>query len=299
MAIGYALGVGTSLIKINQRMNGDLWWEGVRFDNCYYIASFTGEIKECTTLIRHYADTRPKKNAHFYLCERRFWQPSKGKIKKLEDGTYITIEKKGEMIPMVEYVVHRAGNQSLQNAMTRDVGRKTIGWSEIPEDIRKMIKNDYSTLKIGEPQRLPFPNLAVEALLNGDGDIAVPTGYTFGESMIFKIQDDLITYELSSSYLIRDMYNGKGTVYLPKNLSLGDIPFDSNIRMEKPAVQADVGAYTFDGKSVHGNVDSVVMPPSMPRSPLSGMPDQVETLKGVSPEDQQAIVQQFEIRVQE
>ena len=237
MAVGYALGVGTSLIKINQRLNGDLWWEGIRFDNCYYIASFTGEIKEVTTLIRHYADTRPKKDAHFYLCERRFWKASEGKIKKLADGTYIPLEKKGQMIPMVEYVVHRAGSQSLQNAMTRDIGRKTVGWSEIPEDIRKMIKNDYSTLKIGEPQRLPFPNLGVEALLNGDGDIGVPTGYTFGESMIFKIQDDLITYELATSYLLRDMYNGKGIVYLPRNLSLGDIPYDPNIQMNVPAPQ--------------------------------------------------------------
>ena len=98
-AIGYALGVGTSLLKINKRMNGNLWWEGVRFDNCYYIASFTGEIKEVTTLIRHYADTRPKKNAHFYLCEHRFWKKSNGKIKDIGGGQYVVLEKKGELIP--------------------------------------------------------------------------------------------------------------------------------------------------------------------------------------------------------
>ena len=300
MAVGYSLGFGTSLIKLNTRMNGTLWWEGVRFDNCYYLADFSGEVKECETLIRHYADTRPKKDAHFYLCEHRFWAKSKGKIKEV-NGQFVVVEEKGKLVPMVEYVVHRAGTQSFQNGMSRDIGRKTVNWTEIPQDIRDLIKQDYAAIKIGEPRRLPFPNLGVEALLNGDGDIGVPTGYTFGESMIFKIQDDLITYELASSYLIRDMYNGKGIVYLPKNLSMGDIPYDPNImlRTETPTVNP----MNQDGRSingdVHGNVNAIVMPPVMPRNPLSGMPDQVETLKGVSPEDQQAIVQQFELRVQE
>ena len=48
-------------------------------------------------------------------------------------------------------------------------------------------------------------------------------------------------------------------------------------------------------------MQQVVPPPvnTLYRSPLSNMPDQVETLKGVNPEDQQAIVQQFELRAAE
>ena len=37
----------------------------------------------------------------------------------------------------------------------------------------------------------------------------------------------------------------------------------------------------------------------MPPNPLQGMPDRVETIKGVNPEDQKAIVEQFETRAAE
>lgn len=286
-AVGYALGVGTSLLKMNKRMNGDVWWEACRFDTCVYLASFTGEIKEAEFLIRSYVDTRGKKGTtHYYLCEKRYWKPSEGKIKKNADGTFEVLEKKGDLIPTVEYVVHHSNSQSLQNLTNREMMRKTLGWSEIPADIRKMIKSDYAVLRIGEPQKLGFINLGVVALLNGECDIACPTGYNFGESLIVPIQDDLITYELASSYLLRDMYNGKGTVYLPKNLSLGDYAGFPNIT-DSPVTEIPGNANA---------VDTPVAPPYIPSNPLSGMPDRVETLKGVNPEDQKAMVEQFEIR---
>ena len=293
-AIGYALGVGTSLLKMNKKMDGTIWWEGCRFDTCVYLSSFTGEIKEAEFLLRSYVDTRGNKgNTHYYLCEKRYYQISQGKVEKKPDGTFDVLEKKGERIPTVEYVVHRANSQSLQNITNRSMMRKTVGWTEIPEDIRKLIKEDYSVLRIGEPQKLGFTNLGVVALLNGDGDISCPTGTNFGASMIVPIQDDLITYELASSYLLRDMYNGKGTVYLPKSLSLGDyggFPGITNIvdKSETTSIPGDANA-----------VNTPVMPPYIPENPLQGMPDRVETLKGVNPEDQQAIVQQFETRAQE
>ena len=291
-AVGYSLGVGTSLMKMNKRSNGDIWWEGCRFDTCVYLASFTGEIKEAEFLIRSYVDTRGKKgNTHYYLCERRYYEESKGKVKINPDGTTEVLEKKGEMIPMVEYVVHYANAQSLQNLMAREMIKKTIGWTEIPQEVRKLIKNDYSVLRIGEPQKLGFVNLGVVALLNGDCDITCPTGYNFGESLIVPIQDDLITYELASSYLLRDMYNGKGTVYLPKSLSLGDYAGFPSI--------TESGTNVPPTANEPGKIDSPIVPPYIPENPLSGMPDRIETLKGVSPEDQQAIVQQFETRAAE
>ena len=288
-AVGYALAVGTSLLKMNKRMNGDIWWEGCRFDTCTYLASFTGEIKEAEFLIKSYVDTRGKKGTtHYYLCEKRYYKKSEGLIGPGPD--YPVIEKKGDLIPTVEYVVHRANSQSLQNLINRSMARKTIGWSEIPEEIRKMIKDDYSVLRIGEPQKLGFTNLGVVALLNGECDISCPTGTNFGESLIVPIQDDLITYELASSYLLRDMYNGKGTVYLPKSLSLGDYG-------GFPDIQVTDGATEIPGEFNKANTP--VAAPYFPQNPLSGMPDKVETIKGANPEDQKAIVEQFETRAAE
>ena len=45
-AIGYALGIGTSCLKMNRSLDGTIWWEGVRFDNCFILGSFKNEIKE-------------------------------------------------------------------------------------------------------------------------------------------------------------------------------------------------------------------------------------------------------------
>lgn len=293
-AIGYALGVGTSLLKMNKRINGDIWWEGCRFDCCTYLASFTGEIKEAEFLIKSYVDTRGKKGTtHYYLCEKRYYRVSKGTVKQLPDGTYIPDERKGDLIPTVEYVIHRANSQSLQNLINRSMSRKTIGWTEIPEEIRKLIKDDYAVLRIGEPQKLGFANLGVVALLNGDCDISCPTGTNFGSSMIVPIQDDLITYELASSYLLRDMYNGKGTVYLPKGLSLGDFGGGALPNIEI------IGEGSKEVPGDHNVADTPVLPPYMPSNPLSGMPDRVETMKGVDPENQKAIVEQFETRATE
>lgn len=265
--IGFSLGVGTSLIKLNVRNSRDVWWESVRMDNCYYLADFSGEVQEASFVIKTYTDTRDStkdstNKCQFFLVEHRFYEISKGKL----DKDFNVIERKGDKIPKVDYRVFRVSGTSFNDIMSARGAEKGINWEEIPETIRKMIKKDYSVLRVNEPQKLPFTNIGVEALLNGEQELGIPTASNLGESMIVGIQDDLITYELASSYLIRDMYNGKGTVYLPKSLSLNDIG-----------------------------------PNGIPlQNPLNTMPNSaVEMLKGVDPNEQKAIVEQFNLRAQE
>src|SRR5690606_3721822 len=105
-AIAYSLGIGTSMLKANKRDNGDIWWEAVRFDNCFYLANASNEVKDATFLLRSYTDTRNKKgNTQYFLAEHRFYQCSKPEIQKNADGTYTTLHKKGERKAMVEYKV--------------------------------------------------------------------------------------------------------------------------------------------------------------------------------------------------
>lgn len=285
-AIGFAFGVGTSLLKMNKRMNGEIWWEAVRFDNCFYLADFTGEVKDAKFLIRNYTDTRTNKNVQYYLVEHRYWKEYKPEIKPvvLPDGLvqFQVVHKKGERVPVVEYNVHKAQSQSLNNLMASRTGRSSIKWDEIPSEIRSMIKDDYGSIRIDEPQLLGFTNLGVEALLNGEGDLSVPTGTNFGESMIIGIQDDLITYEIATSYLIRDMYNGKGTVFIPKSMSIGDIVNQMPTYSDLPEGSATPFA------------------PASANSPLTGLDGGIyEKMPGVNPDEQGAIVQQFELRAQE
>lgn len=281
-AIGFSVAIGTSLLKMNKRSNQTIWWEAVRFDNCFYLADFTGEVKDAKFLIRNYTDTRNKQNTQYYLVEHRYWLEYKPKIKlRSKDGSYEVVHKKGDKVPVVEYCIHRAQSQSLNNLMATNTNRSSVKWEEVPSEIRKAIKDDYGLLRIDEPQELGFLNLGVEALLNGEGDLSVPTGTNFGESMIFGIQDDLITYEIASSYLIRDMYNGKGTVFIPKSMSLGDITGGI------PSLNAE------------GQVDGQPTPfaPAAANSPLSGLDGNMyERMPGVNPDEQGPIVQQFELR---
>ena len=268
--IGWALASGTSLLKANMSADGQVWWEASRIDQCFYLTNFQNEVQEATFLIRNYIDTRTDKNtSQFFLVEHRFWQTyEQGKI----DENLNVIHKKGDKVPMVEYQVHRVAGTTNNNLNAVNMGKTSIGWDELPKEIRKMIRNDYGVIRINEPKHLGFVNLGVVPLLNGNIDLGVPTGTNFGESMIVGIQDDLIQYELASAYQIRDMYYGKGTLYLPKSLSMGDL------------TPMDVAS---GGHLIKAN-------------PMNAMPDgAIEMLKGVNPDEQKAFTEQFSIRVQE
>jgi len=271
--VGFALGLGTALLKANVSNYTDIWWEGVRLDNCFYLADFKNEIQEATFLIRGYTDTRKgKQTSQFFLVEHRFYHTITKKdkyfalVEKQPDGTMKLIHKVGEKVPMVEYKVHRVFGSTMNNTMPSFTKTGSIPWDQIPYDIRKLITSNYSTIRIDNPEKLPFRDLGVVALLNGEIDLAVPNATNFGESMIVGIQDDLITYEVAASYLIRDMYLGKGTVYLPKSLNLTDL---TGIKAGGSDVMRGFGDTKY------------------------------EQIPGVDPQKQGVVVQQFEIRAEQ
>lgn len=274
-AIGFSLGLGTSLLKMNVSNANEVWWEACRFDNCFYLADFKNEIKEATFLIRGYADTRKdRSNQQFYLVEHRFYHTiKKGNdpyfklLETDENGELKVVHKVGDKMPMVEYQVYRVTGTTMNNTMPNITKTGSLNWDEIPFDVRKMIKDNYSTFRINEPTVLPFRDLGVVALLNGEIDLSVPTGTNFGESMLVGIQDDLIVYEVACSYLLRDMYLGKGTVYVPKSLNLSDVMGIGGLA--KDDVMSGIG----EGK--------------------------METVNGIDPEKQSIVVQQFDIRAEE
>ena len=82
------------------------------------------------------------------------------------------------------------------------------------------------------------------------------------------MQSDLINYEFANAYRLRDAYLGKGTLYLPKSMSMGDLSMPGAV-------------------ASGGNMLS-----ALPETP-------VELMKGVDAENQQAIVKQFNLRVAE
>lgn len=305
--IGFALGIGTALLKANIRSNQSVWWEAVRFDNCFYLANASNEVIDAKFLLRSYTDTRDGADkVQYFLAEHRFFEIKQAKIEKKPDGTYKAVSKKGEKVPMVEYQVYRANNQSLNNLMAGASGRSNVNWSEIPNDIRRLIKSDYGLIRINEPQKLGFTNLGCVALINDEGDIAIPTGSNFGRSLIVAVIDDFIQYEVAESYEIRDMYLGKGTVYVPKSLNLGSYGAGAPIVITpdtKPIENTnDPDAIKFDGTTVNANKNNAAALSGLTpvfENALTGVSNKYETIEGVDPAQQQVIVNQFQLRVQE
>lgn len=302
-AIGYSCGIGTSCIKLNVKNGNTVWWQPFRFDNFYFLSSANGEVRDASFFMRSYIDTRDgKDNCQYFLYERRYYKYFDGKVKDNGDGTYTVLETKGYK-PVSEYKVHRATSQSLNNMMPSSTARSSVNWEEIPAEIRKLIKSDYSVIRINEPQRLPFPNLGVELFINGEGDISVPTGDGFGESMIVKALDDFITYEIATSYQLRDMNLGKGTIYLPKSMSLGDVVGGSLPPVAAPSTTPSSGTPDHVPSVTEQSAANapINVPPIAPmQNPWSNQGNTpLEFMKGVSPEEQQAIVQQFEVRGEE
>ena len=301
-SVGYALAIGTSFLKINKRANGDLWLEGVRFDNGFYLANASDEVKEATFLLRSYTDTRKdKKGPQFFLVEHRFYQEHKKVIKKVVDPVtgavrYEAEKDAPEFDAYVEYKVHRASAQSLNNMMSaNEDGKSTVGWQEIPKEIRRAIKSDYSVIRIDQPTLLGLPNLGVEVLLNDEGDISLPTGSNFGRGMIVPVIDDFVIYEVAQAYMLRDMYNGKGTVYIPKNLNLGSLGAGMPDIQIKATPVNDGGQIRSDATTIYANKNPAAFIPSA-INPLEGLGDKYEMVPGTNPDEQAIVVNQFELR---
>lgn len=264
-AIGYALAVGTSLLKVNRKMNGDLWFEACRFDNCFFTTSFSNEVEEATFFIKNYVDTTAQ--TQFVLTEHRYYEyADQGSIELTEEG-YKPKKVKGTRTAMVEYKIYQTKGTAQNNLQESDNGCRSMDWAQLPPNIRRMIKKDYAILRVGEPMKLGFPTIGVEVLLDGEQDLGIPTGANFGQGKLTIIQDDMITYEVASSYLLRDMYLGKGTVYVPKDLTINDYnPF---------GIAPETGVLSGIGEN------------------------KIETVKGVSPDEQKIVVDQFQLRANE
>lgn len=259
-----SLATGTSLLKVNVSEDGEPWVESVRLDNAYFLTDFRGRVISAKFLIRNYVNTLTdkKENDQFYLVEERYYKSEAAKI--IDTGKSF-IAQKANKVPYVKYSIVRAAPQSNQ-VQGVELSGQTLDWKQTPEAIRKMIKRDYNAIKIGEEQRLNLPNIGVELLTNDHGDVSHPIDIGFGRSLLIDIESDLITYDIACSYKIRDMYLGKGTLYVPSGLSLGSI------------VQDVTGNGTLDEQ-------------------MGDKP--VELVPGVDPENQQYIVVQFKLRADE
>lgn len=219
----YGGAIGTSLLKANIS-RGDVWLEALRFDDFFFKTDFKGDLREVSCLIKSYTNTMPKTvkwaedkgndlaerlENKFYLVEHRYFKE-------------LTEEVNGHIVkhdvPFVKYQIHRY-NGNITNAQTWNMSlQETVRFDSIPTEVRKSIAKDYSTLMFDKEERLPFfEHLGCVLFKYNDADGSL-SQQPFGESILTNILTDLMNYDLTTSYAIRDMYQGKGIIFMAKEL---------------------------------------------------------------------------------
>ena len=248
----YGGALGTSLIKLNVSNKG-LWVESLRFDNFFFETDFKGDLMSVTCLINSYTDTNSKRyewkeydgqtpqirlDNKFYLVERRFFKEETEEV----NGEIIT-----HKVPYVIYEIKKyRGN--IINTQVWDMNlQETYDYNSVPKNVLKSIQRDYGMVEIGRAKRLPFYEyLGCELFKYNDGDCSLPQ-QPFGESILTNILSFLMGYDLEYSYFVRDLYQGKGIVFIAKELQTVASGNDAFSGLEDSLITR-VQSYTDQGK---------------------------------------------------
>ena len=257
-AIGWSIACGTSVIKLNAKFD-DTFGREVWMEPVRLDHCFfrTNSLNEIDEITFFIKSYEDTRKGH----ENTNYYIVEERYYKISKGKIDArgnvLETKGEKIPYVKYGVNRCRGTSTSQVFSKD---GNLSWSELPTWLKTMMAKDYSAIKINEESRCPFNDLGVQILQCEGQDLGMPNGQ-FGKSMLIDIQCEMIIYELANSYEIRDMYLGKGKLYTPRELNQVDL------------VDGVDNIYNngFDNTSI-------------------------EILKGVNPETQKAIVEQFALR---
>lgn len=211
---------GTSYLKTNHDNAKEIWVDAWRADQCYADFDFKGNVNRAKFIVAKYTQTVPNEraqNKQFCLIEERFYaNPIDNKeyqrtfAKKINGWLMPQSLELGK--PYVRYSVHVLEGQV--NNEWVDLGRG-LGWEELPDNIKRAIIDAYGTIKINEPNRLPFLDLGIDAF-KWTSFISNLPQLPYGESVVAKIQSYLFEYDFMNSSMNTDFYLGRGRVLVPK-----------------------------------------------------------------------------------
>ena len=296
--IGYTTPLGTSLGKVNvkwkwnnkeHRKEQHLWVQALRMDYFYYTVNSENELQEVTCFIRAIQTTQSQEY-NYVLCEKRYFRDDFETIEQKLNGKLIRFKDKTHNIkvPVAKYCVYRVNAQSDNNSLAANKGAG-INYKSLPADVKNILKDEYGALKLDEEIVLPFKDsLGCVLFFNEGGDFTHPN-MPFGRALMFDCIADFMEYDMAKSYSIRDLYQSKGVVGLPKALSQASLTGASyNKQGAMPGQPVDFTA----GNAIH---DSSANASPYGRMNIPGY----TLLDGVDPEKQQPIINQFEMRAAE
>ena len=272
--IGYTLPLGTGLLKLNTKWcqgKQELWVQSLRMDYFYYSVDSENNLTSVTCYIRAF-QTTGKEDESYCLVEKRYFKNGYKKFIQEIKGKSIEFEDKKQPIKeaYAVYKIFKINSTSNNNTLAANSG-DGINYKSLPTDIKDQLKEEYGALILDKEIKLPFVNsLGCYLFMNEGGDFTHPS-MPFGRPLVFDCLTDFMEYDLERSYAIRDLYNSKGIVGIPKQLnqtSLNPVPGTAgNLGSITPFAQLNIPGY--------------------------------EMVDGLNPDTQKPIINQFEIRAQE
>lgn len=207
-AIKYSAAAGTSLLKLNQDGDFNLWAEALRFDSFMPTVDFKGKLIDLKCFIQSYAKLGEKDKQQdevYYIMEHRFF------------GEYTRLN--GERVSnaaLIQYEVKKlSGTITTGNYISSSQER--VLWEDLPKEIKNSINKNYSAVAFDKPTPLPFSDLGAELILWSDGISNLPE-LPFGESLLSKLISYLEAYDYYFSAFCTDMYTGRARVLVPRGL---------------------------------------------------------------------------------
>lgn len=265
--VAYTVSLGTSLLKLNKKSNGELWLDTLRADYFYFSCDEQNNLIELTCFIRCFTSTKNDKSSYF-LVEKRYYKVFNDDIEYTTSKGTKLIFNAGKKVPYVKYVVLEVPTTD-NNNFSGQVAEKSINFKMLPEEVKSAINKEYSGVLLDKEVMLPFKDLGAVLVCNEEGDCTHPS-LPFGTPILFDCIADFMEYDMDKSYAMRDLYQAKGTVGIPKSLS------QSNL----------TGVM---GTNVNEDLSGSIVAQN----------STYELVPGLNPEKQSPIITQFEIRAVE
>jgi hypothetical protein len=199
IAIRNAFAGGFSLLKLNKSEDG-LWVDTLRADRFYISKTGRGEIRKVVSILGFYENITPdnKVGKKYALVEER----------RYEEIDFLT----GKEAPIVEYKMYDSSVPIQYFTTVRD---NFVAYEQLPKDVRKAFKEEYSCT-LNKPQALNgFKNLGVY-ILNGSDEISNVPQIGLGESLLANILNYLYEFDFYNTCFNTDMYLARGRVMVPK-----------------------------------------------------------------------------------
>lgn len=223
-AIEYSYATGVSLIKLNIDDKGNQYPSSVRGDLFVFSEDARGEIRDLKCLVKCYSSTM-QEGKSFLLLEHRYFKNETSKtLWTNSEGESFVFEDVKSM-PYVTYEIVRAqvGTANKTNNSVWETSDR-LEWKQVPDDVKEVVNKDYGCYKINRENRLPYkPDCLGAWLLKSNGYDGTCPNMPFGKSILKDIWVELAEYDIYASFCDKDVNNGQGQVFTPKQYSIDNL----------------------------------------------------------------------------